>query len=1569
VRFRNAAGAAAGYGPFIDLVLDAGGANMTKPSCPCDGITFVQANMISVNGGPVPLVAHPPTPGPCTPSTAPLNHPFTGILPVVAPIGSQLTTIELPFGSFDATQPEIVVEVTAHLSNLADVSGPLKISARGGFRYGTDPLDNAPPDWPVVSDLVAGTPPADQQTNSTLWAAQAQTTPTVLTVSKKYLGPEDETTTGPNFPRRYQITVDVATGQTIHNVKVTDHLPNNMAFSALGTLPACFNVVAAPVAGAAHNSPNNDLVFQCSSITGVAGTDAVIVIELFIPQFDGNGQSVLSPTSCAPVLSINDVRAEGDWTPIDPCDTSPVHAVSDVTIADHTLADKCLAIQKAVADLNGSAPAHPIPGDTLQYSLAFELSDFKTAGKLKIRDVLSDGQTVLAGSFILQVTDECGITAGTIPASAITVNTLACARGGLSPRTELIIDVSAAMATLGNATRHVAGVWTGGYALGAATTVAATGSVVFRTTISDSYQCPVLSSVQLPHDQFVDKDDPLDNTVTMTADILTNGGSCNTIPAAAGFTALDDSSVAFLIATDFLSKSVYSITRGSAQICGPASATCPAKPQVFPGDLVTFRLTKTIPSSDAENITIQDWLPLPTFLVAGTTFSNSVCGIPAVGASCLGPANTLNVAPAYSGSGLANSFTFTYPTFNDPANQAHTIDLLFTRVVTNTPFADGLYITNQAQERESNTFGTIFSQSAIAQVQVREPALKITKGIVATSNPNAVFSPSPVGPVSFSAPGTSCPRFSGAITSAALASTPINSDVSNVDANDCVTFAIVVENTGGSAAYDVNLREIFPPSPFGASECFSPDFSTLCARDGTGAPLPIATGIGRGLPIKLQNPLPASNASGSNIAVITFDACILGDIKPGCCDNTAQVENYASTPGGANFVDAGFGGPFSDAARICVIPKGTKSIVATSEGHTTGTQVAIGEIIRYRLTVVVPETTSGNTYVLQDLLPAGLNYLDNLTVAPLPAGVTATNFPPLVTSAATCTGGAVTFNFGNVTNTNNNNAQETITLDFNALVCNVASNQTATVLNNSFNLIVNGQQVAASNSVQTTVVEPNLTVVKTGMRFPTGSGAVGAYTITITNNGTATAFDVHLTDQLPACLANIANLQTSVPVTNASTASTLDLTIASIPLGGVVTVQYSATFICFDCTKLANTAHITWTSLPGPFGTTSNPTTSVTPGASGLSNGERYGSGGVNDYAASSLATLCCLTISDEVFHCSGGVYTYTFTVTNTTGTTGLPDDIGGILFSSTTPNVTITPASISTPLPAGGSTTVTLTISGPGAVPGANVCFTASPYTASVICQLNRCLTLPGCCVAPPPGMVAWYPLNEIQGATAVNDIAPAPASTANNVGTPQPAAIGAASAPFSAPGEVYGSLFFGGGYVEVPSQSDLNFGGGSFSIDAWMRPVVCNPTLPATIADKFDAGSSSGFIFYAEQPIAGSSMLKLRLNGAVFTSSGAFAFSPWTHVAVTFDLSGQNGTFYINGSPAGTFTAPAGPITNAVSMWIGRTRVSTNLCELGIDELEIFNRALTPAEVKSIYDAGSVGKCVPRRRRAVFH
>ena len=138
-----------------------------------------------------------------------------------------------------------------------------------------------------------------------------------------------------------------------------------------------------------------------------------------------------------------------------------------------------------------------------------------------------------------------------------------------------------------------------------------------------------------------------------------------------------------------------------------------------------------------------------------------------------------------------------YGDFDNTGNLPSTIDLLFTIRVVDEPTADDLFFTNQVRSIEENTSGSPTTKDAIVFFRITQPVLNISKGVVAVDNTvlNPIFTPTVVGPVGFGQ-GV-CPSFSGKIDSDALDSSPINSDLSGVDAGDTVTMAIVVENTGG----------------------------------------------------------------------------------------------------------------------------------------------------------------------------------------------------------------------------------------------------------------------------------------------------------------------------------------------------------------------------------------------------------------------------------------------------------------------------------------------------------------------------------------------------------------------------------------------------------------------------------------------------------------------------------------------------------------------------------------------------------------------------------------------------
>ena len=138
-------------------------------------------------------------------------------------------------------------------------------------------------------------------------------TPTVVTLAKTYIGPENETATGPNFPRRYTISADVAAGQTVTNLRFIDYLPNNLSFlSVVSTFAGGAIIEQQPTIGAPANSPNNDLVVRFDSITGTSGaSDASVTIEFFVSEFDANGNRIISASTGDDVISCQRRSTDG----------------------------------------------------------------------------------------------------------------------------------------------------------------------------------------------------------------------------------------------------------------------------------------------------------------------------------------------------------------------------------------------------------------------------------------------------------------------------------------------------------------------------------------------------------------------------------------------------------------------------------------------------------------------------------------------------------------------------------------------------------------------------------------------------------------------------------------------------------------------------------------------------------------------------------------------------------------------------------------------------------------------------------------------------------------------------------------------------------------------------------------------------------------------------------------------------------------------------------------------------------------------------------------------------------
>jgi hypothetical protein len=208
------------------------------------------------------------------------------------------------------------------------------------------------------------------------------------------------------------------------------------------------------------------------------------------------------------------------------------------------------------------------------------------------------------------------------------------------------------------------------------------------------------------------------------------------------------------------------------------------------------------------------------------------------------------------------------------------------------------------------------------------------------------------------------------------------------------------------------------------------------------------------------------------------------------------------------------------------------------------------------------------------------------------------------------------------------------------------------------------------------------------------------------------------------------------------------------------------------------------------------------------------------------------------------------------------------------------------------------------------------------------------------PAGIVSWY---KAEG--NAND------SIGNNNGVATNVTYGA--------GEVGQAFEFHNGYVRVPDAPSLD--SPMLTVEAWVKATAPGPYayivdkgINGTVAASYGlyTGFTGGLFFYV-------------YNGesaAVSPDAGARIWDgQWHHVAGTYD--GNTVRLYVDGKQAGNGTPATGPIDYnlpggndvAIGSYLGPGVWNFNG---PIDELSIYNRALSASEIQAIFSASSIGK-----------
>lgn len=1240
ITFANPGGAS-GYGPFVDVIMP------TEEGVYLDSATYGPLNL--------PLI-EVPEPGSVPPDYA---HPYrknadgTPIIVTLQP-GETLYVMALPYGSLagDVNPHEIELNIAVQEDAALDVPVPYTVHA--GFH----------------SDDAAFTGPGQYGP-----ATVQSVTPRLARLNKTVDAPEAETAVGANFPRTYTISVEVAPGQQLTDLTITDALPNNIVitnipaqdgweFTLAGTGSDCGLPADQPGLESGPCDPwTLTATFVGPTPEGAGSTPGSVdfTFDFYVPLFDAAGAPVA--TGATPDRVVNEASGAADWS--DP--KSGSGSVS-LTSTEHSLRitrndngsggagdnhdSGIMMIQKYVSTAEAG------PGDTVTFTLNFQISDHSAYENVTIEDLLGDGFEYAGGAnlTLTQHGQAYDLTPQLTDSSFL-------ASGQQRLLFELTGTTGIPDALLGACVHPTS---PDGFAGGCAAGGTA-GTLTYDATVLNHYR--VLTHGANDNQDVVQGD-------TLRNDVTVSGGVLNTNPddylTPTGIRDNDQSRASVHVPRTAIVKSIVAVNGVSVDPDDP--------PMISAGDEVTFSLRANLPTSDFRDFFLEDELPTPIFEASEfTPFAASgfpaahlpAGALPATGTAAFAPTTTFQPSgcPAFTLPSVSvtssNSVRFDFGDYECAGSQESIIEILLTTTVADVALADAFIINNRLVNGENEQSVA----TANRLMQFTRPVLNVTKGVIGvqgdSSNPLSLLLPA------------------GATVTSSTNRDDYTADRSGLDANDLVTYAIIIENTGlgTKGAHGVTLTDLLPSA-------LEYEDGTLAAHLGDGTPLGVVGSLfGDGLTFTLNGqPLNlagvgenGANTLGDNIIVVRYQVRISETVEAWSdLTNTAEVTEYSATPGGENIAGASDGPLSADATLEVSAPAPVKSIVATSEAHTADPSVAVGEVVRYRLTAFVPEGQI-TEFQLRDVIPSGMRFLNdgtanvafisngglssstlagaNLNIAgdedtPVDsAGVTFQLPASAISNSRTGTGQTfgsgtnVYFKLGTLINADSDTNRELVIVEFNALILNGTADGSADDAgsdgqnrNNRFRLYsaAHGNEYIQSNQARVTIREPDLVIEKSVLPgSEVVAGDTATYTVDITNDGSATAFNVNITDPLSSWLEDVS-------VTGGASYDAVEHAVTYGPVtmnpGATVTFTITATLLEDTPTgeTILNTAGASYTSLPGTHGTTGNDTGSDTPGDTGEWDGAReYTSEGNVSFTTTAVAPSKQLIATSEA-HTTG---------------------------------------------------------------------------------------------------------------------------------------------------------------------------------------------------------------------------------------------------------------------------------------------------------------------------------------------
>ena len=157
-------------------------------------------------------------------------------------------------------------------------------------------------------------------------------------------------------------------------------------------------------------------------------------------------------------------------------------------------------------------------------------------------------------------------------------------------------------------------------------------------------------------------------------------------------------------------------------------------------------------------------------------------------------------------------------------------------------------------------------------------------------------------------------------------------------------------------------------------------------------------------------------------------------------------------------------------------------------------------------------------------------------------------------------------------------------------------------------------------------------------------------------------------------------------------------------------------------------------------------------------------------------------------------------------------------------------------------------------------------------------------------------------------------------------------------------------GEYVVLPNGLTTGLTS-DYTISVWV-----NPTENRAWSRIIDFGTGTTFNMFLTAAANGNSVRFAITTGGggaeqQITRPGLLPTNTWTHLAVT--VSGTTGTLFVNGAPAATnpaMTLHPSNLGNTTQNWIGRSQYGDPLLNGTVDDLQIYDRALSAGEIATL-------------------